>query len=886
MEPDSPAFRRSCMRSHGGEGIPQDRFVARAVDTIRRGLVSLGCVALLAAAPTLPAQCEPFWLPGLGFPGVAGEAVASVAWDPDGSGPAPVELVVGGDFGVAGSARCRGLARCDLNTGAWSAFAAEAFARVTALAVLPNGDLVAAGVPTNGAGDVQRVARWNGAWSWLGGDFVGSVHTLHVTPAGQLHVGGPFVSIGGQPFGGVARWNGAAWLPLGSGFAIGGGIGWAMTMQSLPNGDLLVAGLFDHAGGVAAANVARWNGNAWFAVGSGLPGFVSALARTANGVLLAGGEFSVSGAGASASGLAVWNGSTFAPVFGLAGPYPFVPAASVRALLPLPGNRVVVAGFLQVAAPAIPFVAMLDTTTFAWSPVGAGAAAATDGIGYVNTMTRLPLGRFAVGGSFGRAGLSDVGNVALWNGAGWQALGTGLANGVVCSATLDDGTFVIGGGFAQIDGQSCSAIARRTGAGFVPLGGGLTQPSGHAGVAGTILPEPGGGLLVAGNFRFADGVAVGGLARWQGGTWSAFAAGGVDGGVHRMLRTSNGEIVVAGLFDTAGGVAAHHVARWNGTTWSGLGGGLDGTITALLELPNGDLLAAGTGLSPSGDVVMRWSGSAWTPLPPPSPAAFLVSSMLLLPGGDVVVGGFDLALPYALLSRWDGTTWQPLPAAFAGEIQALHVRPDGELVIGGSFRSVGGQPMPGLARWRGGVPLPIDGGVDGMVAMIDTLPNGNLVVGGYFATAGGRASSMVAELQLPCGPRVVREGQGCFGSVGLVELTANSQPWLGTTFTATATAIPPSSLAVVVFGLQPLTTPLFQLVPQGGTNCFLFVDPLQLLPKAPAGSALSVALALPAVPALAGLVLREQVVVLELGAGGSVQVVTGSNALAATLGTW
>jgi len=830
------------MSSHDGEEIQGSRLVHRHERAVRRWLATAWCWAMLFAAPTLVAQCEPSWLPGLGYPGVAGEAVASVAWDPDGSGPAPVELVVGGDFAVAGSARCHGLARCDLNTGVWSAFATEAFARVTALAVLANGDLVAAGVPANGAGGLQRVARWNGAWSWLGGDFVGSVHTLHVTPAGQLHVGGPFVSIGGQPFGGVARWNGTAWLPLASGLAAQGGIGWAMTMQSLPNGDLLVAGLFDHAGGVATANVARWNGNAWFAVGPGLPGYVSALARTANGVLLAGGDFTISAGGSSASGLAVWNGTTFVPVFGLIGPYPFLPSATVRALLPLPGNRVVVAGYMQVAAPAIPFVAMLDTTTFAWSPVGAGAAAATDGIGYVNTMTRLPLGRFAVGGSFGRAGSSDVGNVAMWNGAGWQALGTGLANGVTCSVTLDDGTFVLGGGFAQIDGQTCNAIARRIGAGFAPLGGGLTQPSGHAGVAGAILPEPGGGILVAGNFRFADGVAVGGLARWQGGTWSAFAAGGVDGSVNRMLRTSTGEIVVAGSFDLAGGVAAHNVARWNGTTWSSLGAGLGGFVYALLELPNGDLLAAGYGLTAFGDVLMRWDGSAWTPMAPPSSNVFVLFAMQLLPGGD--------------------------------------------LIVGGAFRSVGGQPMPGLVRWRGGVPLALDGGVDGSVAMIDTLPNGNLVVGGYFATAGVRASSMFAELNVPCRPTVVEEGQGCLGAAGLVELRASTQPWLGTTFTATATTIPPSSIAVVVFGVQPLTTPLFQLVPQGGTNCFLFVDPLQLLPKAPTGSGLLVALALPAVPALAGLVLREQVVVLELSTSGAVLVVTGSNALAATLGTW
>ncbi len=880
------------MRSHDGGGIQGERFVARRGRTVSRWLASLWCWAMLLAtpallaAPTLQAQCDPSWSPGLGCPGVDGEVVASVAWDPDGSGPAAVELVVGGSFGVAGAARCNGIARCDLNTGTWSAFASEAFSRVTALAVLTNGDLVAAGVPKNSAGGVQRVARWNGAWSWLGGDFVGMVHTLHVTPAGQLFVGGPFVSIGGQPVGGIARWDGASWLPLGSGLAGAGGIGWAMTMQSLPNGDLLVAGLFGHAGGVVATNVARWNGNAWFAVGAGLPGYVSALARTANGVLLAGGEFTVGAGGSSASGLAVWNGTTFVPVFGLVGPYPFLPTATVRALLPLPGNRVVVAGVLQVAAPAIPFVAMLDTATFAWSPVGAGAAAATDGIGYVNTMTRLPLGRFAVGGSFGRAGASDVGNVTLWNGAGWQALGTGFANGVVCSATLADGTFVLGGGFAQIDGQTCNAIAIRSGAGFVPLGGGLTQPSGHAGVAGTILPEPGGGLLVAGNFRFADGVAVGGLARWQAGTWSAFAAGGVDGSVNRMLRTSTGDLVVAGAFDLAGGVAAHNVARWNGTNWSNLGSGLEGNVYALLELPNGDLLAAGYGLTAFGDVLMCWNGSAWTPMAPPSSNVFVLFTMQLLPGGDLVVGGADLAGPFGVLSRWNGSTWQPFQAALSGEVLALHVRPDGDLIVGGAFHSVGGQPISGLVRWRGGAPMPIDGGVNGTVGTIDTLPNGNLVVGGFFTIAGDRVSSMVAELRVPCAPAVVSEGQGCFGSAGQVVLTADSQPWLGTTFTATATTIPPSSIAVVVFGVQPLTTPLFQLVPQGGTNCFLFVDPLQLLPKAPTGSALTVALALPAVPALAGLVLREQVVVLELGASGVVQAVTGSNALAATLGTW
>src|SRR5207244_1176358 len=36
--------------------------------------------------------------------------------------------------------------------------------------------------------------------------------------------------------------------------------------------DLYVGGSFTNAGGVAATNIARWNGSQWFTVGSGVPG--------------------------------------------------------------------------------------------------------------------------------------------------------------------------------------------------------------------------------------------------------------------------------------------------------------------------------------------------------------------------------------------------------------------------------------------------------------------------------------------------------------------------------------------------------------------------------------------------------------------------------------
>jgi hypothetical protein len=68
--------------------------------------------------------------------------------------------------------------------------------------------------------------------------------------------------------------------------------------------DLYVAGNFTIAGAVSAANIAKWNGHSWSALGSGLGGFgpdtfVSALALSGSD-LYAGGWFTTAGDKASA----------------------------------------------------------------------------------------------------------------------------------------------------------------------------------------------------------------------------------------------------------------------------------------------------------------------------------------------------------------------------------------------------------------------------------------------------------------------------------------------------------------------------------------------------------------------------------------------------------
>src|SRR4030095_8157977 len=114
-------------------------------------------------------------------------------WDPDGAGPMPPTLVVGGEFTIAGTALANRIAACDPVTGAWSALGSGMNGSfVYALATLPNGDLVAGGhLTTAGGVSANYIARWNGtSWSALGSGTNGNVYALTTLPNGDLVAGG------------------------------------------------------------------------------------------------------------------------------------------------------------------------------------------------------------------------------------------------------------------------------------------------------------------------------------------------------------------------------------------------------------------------------------------------------------------------------------------------------------------------------------------------------------------------------------------------------------------------------------------------------------------------------------------------------------------------
>ena len=106
----------------------------------RPGLVAVGWAVIAVLASLVWGQCPGQWMPGTSIPDVDGPIYAMLA-APNG------DLIVAGRFDVAGGVLASGVARWDGH--AWSAFGQgvgrTGYYTVYALALLPNGDLIAAG---------------------------------------------------------------------------------------------------------------------------------------------------------------------------------------------------------------------------------------------------------------------------------------------------------------------------------------------------------------------------------------------------------------------------------------------------------------------------------------------------------------------------------------------------------------------------------------------------------------------------------------------------------------------------------------------------------------------------------------------------------------------
>ncbi len=262
--------------------------------------------------------------------GLGGE-VHALAWDQH------YNLYAGGNFrGVCEDVGCSFGSRSPAqgvavwNGSQWSPLAFGLDGAVQALAVDQNDTLFAGGdfgslcadaACTTGGARVNNIAQWTpgagggaGAWSPVGNGVDNVVYALVVDRNNTLYAGGQFTHLCGAPactgdqpaaFG-IARWNGS-WSPVG--YGLNGSVA-ALAVDE--RNHLYAAGSYQFlcgdpgcfSNGAEVNNIARWDGNAWSALGSGIGpptnSNVSSLASS-NGTLTVGGYFSTAGDQAAAN---------------------------------------------------------------------------------------------------------------------------------------------------------------------------------------------------------------------------------------------------------------------------------------------------------------------------------------------------------------------------------------------------------------------------------------------------------------------------------------------------------------------------------------------------------------------------------------------------------
>ncbi len=274
---------------------------------------------------------------------------------------------------------------------------------------------------------------------------------------------------------------------------------------------------------------------------------------------------------------------------------------------------------------------------------------------YLNALAIGPDGSVYVTGSFTIIGGVSANRIARWNGAAWQALGTGLDNYGQVIAIAPNGDVYVGGNFATAGGVTCNNVARWNGSSWFALG----ATPGTNSIVQSLAFDAAGNLYVGGAFTLAGGVAnTARIAKWDGTNWSALSTGATSGSVYTLAVALDGTVYAGGNFVSIGGVTTTGIAKWNGSAWSALAGGANSDVRDL---------------------------------------KFDAAGALYAIGGFTTIGG--LAINH--IAKWNGSAWSGLGTGLSDTGQALAIMDDGTLYAGGFFTSAGGVPIADkIARWN------------------------------------------------------------------------------------------------------------------------------------------------------------------------------------------
>lgn len=537
----------------------------------------------------------------------------------------------------------------------------------------------------------------------------GTVTVIEVQPDGKILIGGQFTEVQGWGSSGVARLNADGTVdttfvgPDLSGASFAGATIYAIAVQ--PDGKILIGGdIRIPATGPSGARggIMRLNAN-----GSVDTEFQPELLQFGSVVydmeLLADGKLLLGGIFTPVSSATPSNLCRFTANGALdTGFVPDVGGARIKDIELQPDGKMIVGGFTE---PGVPVVRRFNSDG---SP-DAGFTSITTGSGRVEAVKLQTDGKIAIAGSF-----TDL------NGAAHKSVSRLNANGTFDGAFTPgnpgadaivneleirpDGKMIIAGAFSTYNGTPAQRIARLNDNGVLDK----TYTS-NVSLTGTtmndielladnrVLAGLNASTSVDSMLRFTESGAIDPL-------WIVKATRG--GTVHEVVRQPDGKLLIAGEFRYVNGVEFHSLARLNSD------GSLDSSFVPYFHAQTPLPIIYALALQADGKIVVgSWHGFALTRLNPdgsqdtsfgtPFPSSSQVYDLAVQADGKILVGGNGMpTLAFYQRLNTDGTRDPgynpPQPNWY---VRRVLQQPDGKVLVGGNFGTVGGTIRIGITRY-------------------------------------------------------------------------------------------------------------------------------------------------------------------------------------------
>lgn len=346
--------------------------------------------------------------------------------------------------------------------------------------------------------------------------------------------------------------------------------------------------------------------------------------------------------------------------------------------------------------------------------------------------------------------------------------GTGTSSGVMSLALQSDGKSVIVGDFTSVNGVSRNHVARLNTDGS--LDATFAPSSGANDRVASVAVQSDGKILIGGDFTSVNGAARNRITRLNsdGSLDSSFSVGtGASDRVFAVAVRPDGRVLIAGNFTSVNGTARTRVALLNSdgsvNTGFSVGTGPSSAPYNIAVQSDNQAIITGWFTTVAGTTRNRIArlnafGGLDTSFDPGTGPNSDVYDAVIQPDGKVLIGGWfstvgAVARDGVARLNSDGSldpTFDPGTGVDGGDSYDVALQSDGKVLVAGSFTTFNGTARNRVAR------LGANGSLDtsfdtsaGPNAVVDDMAiqsDGNIVIGGGFSAVGGVSRNHVARL--------------------------------------------------------------------------------------------------------------------------------------------